>query len=296
MQRRRFVRSAVMVAVALQVVGTGVLGAQTATGVNSVEATVSGSVISVTGSATFVETPTVVGTDPAGDATVPGIGSDVTQLTISRPAGTNNLVFTMDIADAIPVLFGVPETILYTWGLNVDTAGASSEYSVQAWRTAQYDRPGGLDPVIRVLSHPAAGSFDVVGYFSGTMADGKVTATVPRSSINADTGTVLSVGSRGVGTTAGAIGFAYFNNNLGGDGAFIEEYTVPGPTVRLGIAPAGTPPELVPLTVSATVNVTTGAFNGFLPKPAGSGEYVVAAEACYHADACGSGSTTVTVS
>jgi hypothetical protein len=73
------------------------------------------------------------------------------------------------------------------------------------------------------------------------------------------------------------------------------EYDVPFPTVKLGIAAAGTPLSSVPLIENATVNGTTGAFSGSVPRPSTSGEYVVVAQACYGSSSCGLSSTSVTI-
>lgn len=254
-----------------------------------------GDLISVTGQATFVDLPAQVGEDPAGDATVSGaaggqapVGDDLTTATIARPdAFANELRFTLGIANQPPELNGTPEVIHYNWDISVD---GGSPLTLQAIRTAQFASPG-AEPVFRLLNC-AEGSCATVAELSGTMADGEVTWQVPMSQINAVAGSVIAQGGNVV-STLGASGAVWFVN-LGGDQMFVVDYTVPGPTVQLGIAPAGTPAASVPLTASATVE-PTGAFAGTLSTPDTPGDYIVVAKACNGPDNCGLATTTLSV-
>jgi len=65
------------------------------------------------------------------------------------------------------------------------------------------------------------------------------------------------------------------------------------PAPMIGIAPAGTAPDQVVLSGTATVNAA-GAFTGSIASP-GPGSYVVVAKACYGSGNCGLSSTTLTI-
>ncbi|HEX9823617.1 MAG TPA: hypothetical protein VGB51_04390, partial [Actinomycetota bacterium] len=116
---------------------------------------------------------------------------------------------------------------------------------------------------------------------------------VPMSQLGATAGEKITASGEGitvVPTTSGAFwGLVAFDQATQD-----EDYVVPGPTVKLGIATAGTPASQVPLSENATVN-GTGAFSGIVPRPSQSGEYVIVAQACYGANSCGVSTTTVTI-
>jgi hypothetical protein len=113
------------------------------------------------------------------------------------------------------------------------------------------------------------------------MQDGVVEWTVPRAAISASGGSTISIAQNGLRSTIGAAGLVWFTNVGGDTMGSVEDYTVPG-TVAVGIAPASTPDEQVPLTVTTSVK-TNSTFSAVLPKPA-AGDYKVAALACFGID------------
>lgn len=278
---------------------------QEATHVDSLAAAAFGSTIAVSGQASFVDAPIQVGEDAIGDTELSSIGGDATPLgddlttaTIARPDPfKNTLTFTLGIANQPPQLNGVPEAILYNWSIAVDgLPDRANGLSLQAIRTGQGEKPG-ASPVFRIMqcTENADGDVecDTLTQLSGKIVDGVVQWQVPMSQINANPGTIIT--QRGdVTSTLGASGRAWFWD-FGGDAMFMDfDYTVPGPTVRLGIAPAGTPPELVELTGTATLS-SDGSFTGTLPAPGEPGDYVVVAKACHGTASCGLAGTTITI-
>jgi hypothetical protein len=255
--------------------------------VDSVSATAGSSTVNVSGSATFVNTPTQVAEDGAGDGLVPGVGFDVTTGTISRNVGSNNLVFSLN-ADMNATIGGAPG-VLYGWAISVD--GNDTGLYMTASRAGgtgctngcwSLNRDGGNNQSSRVAT------------LTGTLGNGVVSWNVSLATIGASTGSTISNGGAGLtGTITGADGVGFCCTII--DSFFADDYTVPGASVRLGIATAGTPEGSVPLGSPVTVNAGTGAFSGSVPLPAQSGSYIVVAQACYAPDNCGLKSTTITI-
>lgn len=271
------------------------------THVDSVSASVSGTFVNVAGTATFVNVPAALGQDPTGDST-PVPGSDLTTLTIARPdPAANNLTFTLGIADQPPVTNGTPGVLYYNWEIRTLSPGGDSViYVLQANRASGSQVPS-TDPMIRVLARQPDGSCgcQVVANVEGKIADGVVQWSVPGSRIEADPGdTIIQDGNivSTLGAGNPATGDTWFIN-LGGDQAVMDQdYVVPGPTVKLGIAPAGTPESQVPLDTTAAVDAATGNFDGAINTSGlAPGSYVVVARACYGTGNCGTASTTVTI-
>jgi hypothetical protein len=267
-----------------------------ATHIDSLSATV-GTNIQVSGAATFVDAPKLVGEDGA-DALVPGIGADIRSVTLSRSAPKGKINFTLGIGDQPATLNGIPETVAYLWDITVTSpSGSASNFELWAARSAQWAAAGATEPVFRRYICTAGTASNDCGSattVTGRMQDGVVEWQVPVADISATPGSVISSSSIEVSPTAA--GAVWGVLRLDGSGASQdEEYTVPGPTVKLGIAPAGTPAEQVLVTANAPVNLNTSAFAGIVAKPAQPGNYIVVAEACYTGADCVRSSTPVTV-
>lgn len=273
-----------------------------ATHVDSLSATVGSSTIGVTGTATFVDVAALLGEDAAGDAFLANIGADLTTVTVSRPDPKGNtLKFTVGIADLPPTLNGVPEFVAYDWqfGIHAGDPEMQTQYRLHAQRTAQANSLGGVNPVFilyKCVFNPQTGINECTQQASltGKMGDGVVEWNLPMSRIKAQAGSIITQAGTGIFSSGSASGALWGVPILDTAGMDID-YVVPGATVQLGIAPEGTPPELVPLTGTGTVNLTTGGFSGTLPKPAQPGAYTVAAQACYGSASCALAATTITV-
>jgi len=272
----------------------------TSTHVDSVAAGVSGSVVSVTGSATFVDVPVTLATDPSGDSSLPaGLGTDLVSASIARPDPTKSqLTFTLGIGDPHATLFTIPEVVHYSYFFAVGEQG----WLLLAARNAAANAASGgqpSGPMFRLDRFNADGTCcAIVGQVPGTMADGKVTFTTTFGQLGLTPGSIVQahpVGTRAIQVQLGASG-ASRQNNAQPDFMYIDEntYTVPSATVQVGIAPAGTPEDAVPLQAAAAVTVSTGAFSGALASP-GPGSYVVVAKACYGPDNCGLSSAALTI-
>lgn len=298
MKRKIWAAATMVLGLTGQTLGAGLAGAdEPATHVDSVSAVGDGADVSVTGTAVFVDALVQVAEDPTGDASPGGLGTDLTKATISRPnAAKNELHFTMEIADEIPQAFALPEVIHYSFFFAVGP-DAASQWLLMGLRTSQAQAPGSTGPVLSLHQFRANGTCcDPRGMVTGSMSGGKILWVLPMSMIQAKTGTLIEPHpARAIQIQIGASGQQRLNSNQP-DQMFSETtYTVPGPSVELGIAPAETPESEVPLSVTATVNAGSGAFSGKLTRPTESGSYIVVAKACYGSGNCGIKSTTITI-
>lgn len=279
--------------------------------VDVVTATVDVGGIAVTGRATFVDVPGVVGEDAADDAVgsaVP-LGHELTTATISRldPFG-DMLRFTLGIAnqpETDPETNGVPEFVVYRWDFTVAMGTAQQrDVTLRAWRTSQgrnrLQREPWFETSVCTNDDDCANRNGTGSMGDGTVAwDVRMGQDIGLGQIG-QAGDVISADGQNIQVTSSAAGAEPPDSAADGvvvldDMATDTAYTVPGPGVRIGIAPAGTAPQDVPLTVAGTVN-SQGAFTGRLPKPATPGAYTVAVQACHGADSCGITATNVTVS
>ena len=282
---------AAVAALAVSIVpATAGADSQPSTHVDSVSATVGGNVVAVSGTASFVATPLLVSEDGTGDATPANIGADINVATVTRPVGTNNLVFKWTISDQLPAPVVTAPNLTYLWPLAVN--GEDSGFFLMGGRAGGFPSAS-TNPVLSLMQSGADG-FSNVARLSGTVGGGEVSWTLPLSRIGAKTGDVITAGGGSpAGSWNGMVEVVYAIVNY--DAFAPEDFTVPGATVKMGIAPAGTPESAVALTESATsVNAATGAFSGTFPKPA-PGSYIVVTQACYSANNCGTSSTTITV-
>lgn len=293
-------RSAALVIAAALALAAPVVpaGAHTEGGthVESLTAGSAGGVITLSGTATFLDVPKQVGEDPSGDAAVPGVGADVTTMTIARPnPASNSITFTFGVADAPPALNGSPQT-LYVWPVMVD--GQDQSFYLEARRVSTLF-PTSPNPTFKLMQDQEGGFADIAT-LTGEMDGTKVSITVPMLRINAQGGSKIGQGGAGggMGTTIGVPGALRFNGNFLGDPAFLDgpDYEVPEARLTFGLAPAGTPPESVATPNAAVVTPSTGAFSGSLSASGlAPGEYVLVAKACYGAGNCGLASTSVTL-
>lgn len=287
----RYAALAVTVALVGGMGGSASADPGNASHIDKVTAVVDSDGIAVTGQATFVDIPVIVGEDATDDAIPPAapLGHDLTTATISRPDPfADTLRFAIDVANQPPEINGVPEFVVYKWDFTVAVGGTERAITLRAWRSNQQDSLGRADPYfeIQIVSN--------LGVLTGSMGDGIVAWNVP-----------FNVGAAGqigqVGTVITSTGITVMASASGvrelvvlDDMVTDIDYTVPGPGVRIGVAPAGTAPEDVPLTVAGTVS-SSGAFSGRLPLPSTPGEYVVVAQACHGAASCGIGITSIVI-
>ncbi len=269
-----------------------------ATHVDSLASTIGANTINVSGGATFVSVPSLLGEDSTGDSLGSGAGTDLSTVTYSRTAPNGKINFTLGIADQPAATGGVPEAVAYYIDITVNTDGTDSFYMLWAARSAQNAALGGTTPVFRryiCTLNATTGARDCT---SATTLTGRMTAGVVEwqaalSNINAQPGSVITATDIVVvPTVSGAVWGVLLLDSASQD----EEYRVPGATVKLGIAPASTAVDSVELGTPATVNQTSGAFSGQLVKPITPGSYVVVAQACFGDNSCGArSSTTITI-
>jgi hypothetical protein len=276
--------------------------------VSSLNASASGSSVSVNGAAVFGgEAPVTLATDDAGDGplhadTSRQTGVDLTGGFVSQPDPANpTLSFEWKVTN-LPPPSSLPEAIRYTIPFKINTASGEKTYQLQA----KYSNVASVTMADDPAGHGRApGTFFqlrgncVANYQGAPLANCPHVAWLT-GSFNATTDTVridLPLGQsyapdiapgavllpNVVATTTISASYqAVASNATTTDEALWGEevtYTVPSTSVRLGIAPAGTNPDNVNFSKAATVN-DSGSFTGSLDAP-GPGSYEVFAKACF---------------
>ena len=239
-----------------------------------------GDVVRVSGTATFGSPPVLVGERPpaSGDAAPTGPGTDVASATIAGASQTA-LAFEIGVRDLPAGVGGVPEAVHYEWSFAVHQPdGKVEEFTAQAVRTAQVQQPG-PEPAFSLLrcAPDALGvQCSKVQALTGSFLPDRVRILVPLDAIGADRGAVLRQARDGVVASLGVSGA---RSGIAPTRMSVREYVVHPPTVVIGIAPAMTPEDQVPLSVHAALDAD-GAFTAELPKPYAPGEYRILAKAC----------------
>lgn len=289
--------------------------------VSSLNASASGSTISVNGAAVFGgEAPVTLATDDAGDGPIHAdtsrqTGVDLTGGFVSQPDPANpTLSFEWKVTN-LPPPASLPEAIRYTIPFKITTPSGEKTYQLQA----KYSNVASATIPDDPAGHARApGTFFQLRGNCVTNYQGTPVANCPHiawltGQFNTTTDTVridLPLGqpyapdivagavllpNATAGTTISASYQAVVSNATTTDEAFWGEetpYTVPSTTVRLGVAPAGTNPDAVSYSKEATVT-DNGSFSGTLDAP-GPGEYEVFAKACFGSN-CATKSVPITL-
>jgi hypothetical protein len=273
--------------------------AATQTQVTTLNASVSGTQVNASGKVTFGSTdPAVVGEDPAGDPATSALGLDLRSLSIGQPDGTKSeLVFTIKLGGM--ETGGIPELFQFNWDITVNGGAASggAEWSIKTMRQSVANT-GGTDPDAAVYScvpsetgFSCSRSTDLTVVYDQEAAE--IRMTVPLGAINASPGARIEAWGRNgqpVWVRTSAAGQVTGGATV--DDMTHDEYVVPPKSVRLGLAPAGTPEGDV--TFGPIVPVSgNGSFSGSLTA-SGAGSYDLWARGCI-ADNCHAASTPVTV-
>lgn len=296
-------------------------GAITPSNVSSLTASASGATISVNGAAAFGgEPPVTLATDDAGDGplhadTSRQTGVDLTGASVSQPDPANpTLVFEWRVTN-LPPPASLPEAIRYTFPFKINTASGQKTYQLQA----KYSNVASATVPDDPAGHARApGTFFQLRGNCVTNYQGAPVANCPHiawltGAFNAaaDTvrielplgqsyapdiapGAVLLPNVVAGGTIAASYQAVVSNATTTDYAEWTEEvtYTVPSPSVRLGLAPAGTNPDAVNFSTAATVT-DSGSFTGSLTAP-GPGNYEVFAKACFGSN-CGTKSVPVSI-
>lgn len=286
------------------------------TTIDALGATVAGTTIGVTGSATFNgESPVLIAEDFIGDAPLAGnvppeeTGVDLTGGYISQPdATTPELVFEFDVT-GLPDTGSLPEVIRYGFPFTVGTGN----FMIQAKftnlvATTTVDDPAG-HATHAGASFQLRGNCGVlvainncghVGWLEGEwdVEDSAVRVTMPLGSSLAPQlvpGATIAENPDSLGGDIVASYQAYVSTAETQDSAVWEEgttYTVPARTVRLGIVPAGAPAQF---TVDGTVAANGSDFSGSLTTEGlAPGDHDVWVEACFGTN-CDAQKVTITI-
>lgn len=276
-----------------------------------------GGTVEVSGEVTFagMAAAPIMATDHAGDARAPGVGADLTSLSIDSK-GPATLVLALGVADLPGAAGGTSEAVEYRILLltSASSGGDVRSYWVQAIRSSQALAPGSQEPSFRLLpavlppggpTDGVAPPGDEIAELTGSFSSNAVTVEVPWEAVDVGPGGLvwMSDGPQAACTFAACVVSAasasgvvrgpvvdYLRPQVGP----INPYILPG-EVSLGIAPAGTPAGQVPLT--RTVRPTLeGSFSTTFPADeVPSGDALVAARVCFGPSNCHLASTTVTV-
>ncbi|MFN2543880.1 MAG: hypothetical protein ABR600_04805 [Actinomycetota bacterium] len=285
---RRGMLVAALAAVVLSAIPAG--ASATATTISGLATSVSGSTVTVTGQAAFGgQDAVLLGEDAANDniggANSAPYGTDLTGASISQPTpDAQNLVFTIKLSGL--TAGGIPETVGYNWDFAVDGGanGGGADWRITTMRTRA---------LVTQNANPYAATFTCVPGTGGTSsctqvqllsavydeAGKEIRVTVPFAAIGVSPGSVIAGRTT---TPLGIAGTAFGRvsvTNLFDTMASVDDYQVPLKSVRLGIAPSGTPDDAVSFSADASVG-SNGAFSGTLQAP-GSGSYDVFARACF---------------
>jgi hypothetical protein len=300
MRPARAVR-ALAAAFAIMVVAAMPAGSATPSTVSGLTASVSGDSIVLTGAASFGgQDPVVVGDDAVGDnlggAPTSPHGTDLDRLLISQPdPATPTLQFTFDLAGL--TAGGVPEHLAYNWDIRVDGGEpqGGADRSLKTWRTRVASTQS-TDPYAAVFTcvpqaPPQTGSScsagpDVPVTYDETASE--IRMSVPLAVIDATPGSTIDAWLRI--SSPVYIGATFGTQTLAGqyDQATHDQYVVPTRSVRVGIAPVGSP-----VSYSSGASLSGSSFTGSLAAP-GPGTYTVGAQACF-GDNCGTETTTITI-
>lgn len=287
------------------------------THVDNVAAAVGADQISVTGQASFVDTPVVVGEDGSGDAAVSAapLGHELTAASIAKDPLSNRTTFTVDVANQPPALGGVPEAITYRWDFKVpkfyNRGWGERSFRLEATRTDVAVTKAGAtpgDPVFTLYSCTDNGCYkdwDSVQsasagleILSGTMTDGTVQWNVALEHLLirtfGDYPPMTDAWLSGGEIVTTSIAVVDAQEQQSDEIPSVANYPIPGVSVRVGIAPAGTAAEDVPLTAAGSIE-SDGAFTASLPTPSEPGAYTVVAKACYGGGTCDTATTDLTV-
>lgn len=305
-RRRNAGWMAVVVCVTLAVgEGGAFAGDAKATEIAELDVVVDAEAIRVVGRADFVDAPVQVGEDLVGDAMISGaapmsvpVGDDLATATIARPdPSQRTLTFTLGIDNQPALLGSVPEAMQYHWDFVVDGGSVFRLLAVQTQRSSSWlgdTRPDFFLTVLesRRTSTPPAGAY--IKLPPGRMAGGIVQWPVPMGWIGATDGSAI----RTIGEVESVVGVGgpsfwlgpglFLDQSVSGTGdemSVQKEYTIPGATVQLGIAPSGTPTEQVDLNRGGLLDMN-GGFRTALARPADPGNYTVVVKACYGPENC----------
>lgn len=283
------------------------------THIDQVAAALDGATVAVGGTASFVDVPVVVSADLSGR-------NEIELATISRPDPFDDTLrfhFTI-LPTAVSTKCGrldfQPELMTYSWQFTVtESGGPSMKFQLIArcsdlLTTAVVGGTPSTEPVFilqrcdgdsvyeadrapgRLDGCPADTLLSEADLVAGTVSDRVVQWDVPLSSMGASIGSLIESISMAVAYSVGPVQ----TGTLAAPISARRAYRVPGPSVRLGIAPAGVAVQDVTLTEDGTVQAG-GAFSGQIPTPTEPGEYVVVVQACHGAGNCGLASTTITI-
>ncbi len=244
-----------------------------ALGAGELRAEAAGEGLAVSGWATFSGGPVVAADDPSADAVAGPIGGELLRASlVSRPE-REDLLARIEVTD-LPGFREPAAACAATLGACVGSAGG-----VPVVLYGMEFRVGTVRHELRAIRRQGASLPSAAGAFAhyrceascvkvGDLAGGygtggnHVTIAIPLSAIGASEGTVLT----GVRAFT-AVGEEATGGLVPLDEVTLGGATIPARSVRLGLAPEGTPEGEVAFDTAATLQ--GGVFAGTLPKPGG---------------------------
>ncbi|MFN2542950.1 MAG: hypothetical protein ABR600_00055 [Actinomycetota bacterium] len=264
-----------------------------------------GTLITVSGTASFVDQPSLaVGTDGTGDTFAPGqdaLGGDLTGVSISTKTA-NKVTLSWAVTQLPAGTNGAPTGVMYGWDFCVNGANCFEVDAQRAGLVAQNTSGYGIlwrcaDPACTPANQAVV--TETIPVTFGTPAN-TVTATFNFSQINVSSGSVITpvlVATDGAAFTGlgDASAQTYLYNDVDAGVPDIEDYVVAGRTVDFAVAAPGSDPSTLSFGHQVAAS-PAGAFTGTVDVSGlAAGTYTLFARACFGSNNCGYASQDITV-
>lgn len=287
-----------ILALAMAALSASPAGAAETTAVSIDSATSGGGSIVLAGTLAYGDDatgPITVGEDPEGDAAVSGGGLDFGRVDLRTNPSARTLTWDIQVYDMPPAVEQSAPFFGYTLPISVDSTDTGA---FLAAGNAGASFPPSAGPFYQLCSAPE-GSYSCPTNLSGSMGADGITITLPYFRAGIQPGSDVSPGAAAGcgGGICSTLWAGVLFNATGGDTGFLSTFRVPG-EVKVGIAPAGTPPGSVTMQATTTAE-TDGSWTAAVAAPASPGDYVLVARSCWGAVdtglTCAEGTSTITI-
>lgn len=242
---------------------------------------ISGGTLSVAGTAVFGDDllgPVEVWSDATGDAVVNGVGLDLTSGTIATNLASRQVIFKMAVADGVAPINGSPPATGFQWPISAN----GEDFTRWLGAGNQGSNESATEFTALCSNDPGPG-WACPDQLAGSHAADGITWNLPffRMKPQLDVGSTIDAGSILCGVPCSMpwpprlVGALTPTDTAG----FPDTYVIPG-TIRLGVAPAGTPEGAVTYTATGSLNSQANGFTGSLAAPSAPGTYTVFVKTC----------------
>lgn len=237
----------------------------------------SGATISVEGTLALgpeASASVTIADDPAADALTPGLGQDVTKVTVTPNLASKRLTYTMTVPDQISPEAPMAPGTGFVAPFTVDGENANL-YLATGFAGSSFPPAAGK---WWALCNVTNGSYACPVALTGTMGNDSITLQLPFTRAAIQPGSIIEAGS-GANACIGlcSLPWAVVMQYSWNDSAEVSGFYVPG-GVRLGIATATTPTESV--VTEDVAEVAEDVWSGTLAAPTKAGAYKIVARSC----------------